>query len=66
MDEFHKVLRDSHCCRVFSMEELLESGDAVLESCIDPSAKPLDRMARAGFARALAEAIAGLPERERW
>jgi RNA polymerase sigma factor for flagellar operon FliA len=64
MDEYHMILRDSQCCRVFSIEELLESGDSVLEGCADPGAQPIDHLTRAGFAHALAEAIAGLPERE--
>jgi RNA polymerase sigma factor for flagellar operon FliA len=65
MADYHKILRDSLCCRVFSIEELLESGDSALEACADPGAQPVDHLTRAGFARALADAIAGLPDRER-
>ena len=65
MDDYHQILKDAQCCRVFSIEELAESGDAALESCADPSASPPEGLAKAGFADALAEAIAGLPERER-
>lgn len=65
MDGYHKILRDALYCRIFSIEELLESGDAAMEACADPGAQPMDKLARAGFARALADAIAGLPDRER-
>lgn len=65
MEDYHQILRDAQCCRVFSIEELTESGDSALESCADPSASPAEGLARAGFAEALADAIASLPERER-
>ncbi|SMF94960.1 RNA polymerase sigma factor for flagellar operon FliA [Methylomagnum ishizawai] len=65
MDDYHDILRDAQSCRVFSIEELTESGDGVLEECADPSASPSESLVRAGFAEALADAIAGLPERER-
>lgn len=65
MTDYHQILRDTVSCRVFSIEELLESGDSVLEGCADPSLQPVEGLARAGFARALADAIASLPERER-
>jgi RNA polymerase sigma factor for flagellar operon FliA len=65
MEDYHQILRDAQCCRVFSIEELTESGDSVLEGCADPGATPPERLARTGFAESLADAIAGLPERER-
>lgn len=63
--EYYRVLQDSLSCRLFSIEELQETGDGVLEECSDPNAPPFERLMRAGFAKSLAEAIAGLPERER-
>jgi RNA polymerase sigma factor for flagellar operon FliA len=65
LKDYLEILRDSLYCRLFSVEELLESGDAVLESCSDPAATPIEGLARASFAKALADAISGLPERER-
>lgn len=63
--EYHQVLQDALSCRIFSVEELLESGDSKLEDFADSSASPIDRLTREGFAQALADAISGLPERER-
>jgi RNA polymerase sigma factor for flagellar operon FliA len=65
MAEYHHILQDALSCRVFSIDELLESGDGALEECADPRAMPIERLTRSGFAESLAKAIAGLPERER-
>nr|WP_305799121.1 RNA polymerase sigma factor FliA [Methylococcus sp. EFPC2] len=65
LSEYHQALQDSVNCRVFSIEELLEDGDAVLEECADTRSTPVDRLTRAGFSAALADAISSLPERER-
>ena len=65
LSDYHQVLQDALCCRVFSIEELMEAGDSVLEACADNRIAPIDRLTRSGFARALADAISGLPERER-
>jgi RNA polymerase sigma factor for flagellar operon FliA len=63
--EYHQILQDAVNCRIFSIEELLESGDSVLEECADPMELPIERLTRSGFAEDLAEAISSLPERER-
>jgi RNA polymerase sigma factor for flagellar operon FliA len=52
-------------CRIFSFEELLEGGDSVLDDCADSAAPPVEVLTQFGFAEALADAIGGLPERER-
>lgn len=65
LTDYHRVLQDSLSCRLFSIEELQETGDAALEDCADPTAPPIERLMRAGFAKSLGEAIASLPERER-
>lgn len=65
LEEYRQILQDSLSCRLFSMEELMESGDSVLDGCADERAAPEERLVRAGFADALADAISGLPERER-
>jgi RNA polymerase sigma factor for flagellar operon FliA len=65
VSEYHQILQDAQSSRVFSIDELLESGDSVLEECADSRDGPADRLAKAGFTQALADAISGLPERER-
>jgi len=64
MAEYHRILQDSTGCRVFSVEDLDEQG-AFLEQVSDDGQGPVERLAREGFKQALADAIAGLPERER-
>jgi RNA polymerase sigma factor for flagellar operon FliA len=65
LSEYHQVLQDTVSCRMFSLDELLEAGDTVLDECADSAAPPVEALAQSGFAKALADAIAGLPERER-
>lgn len=65
LTEYHQVLQDAVSCRIFSIDELLENGDSSLEACADIGATPIDRLTRAGFSAALADAISSLPERER-
>jgi RNA polymerase sigma factor for flagellar operon FliA len=65
LSEYHLILQDAMSCRIFSIEELLEAGDSVLDGCTDMRAAPFDRLSQSGFAKSLADAISGLPERER-
>ncbi len=65
MDEYNQILQDSSCCRVFSVEELAEDGDHYLDDALDQEEGPIDSLSREGFQQALANAIMGLPERER-
>jgi RNA polymerase sigma factor FliA len=60
MDEYHRILRDAAGCQVASIDEDEKEIDAV-----DPSADPFRDVLDDGFRNALANAIAGLPERER-
>lgn len=64
MEEYHKILRDSHETRLSSIDELLQLSDRD-----DPKAKsslePLEGLSQTGFREALQHAISGLPERER-
>jgi RNA polymerase sigma factor FliA len=65
-DEYNDILQDSISCRVFSVEELSETGNHVCdESPNMMAAGPLDGLMRDGFQQALANAIMKLPERER-
>ncbi|MBS1212213.1 MAG: polymerase sigma-28 subunit FliA/WhiG [Proteobacteria bacterium] len=65
LSDYHQILQDALSCRIFSIEELMEAGDSVLEECADASAAPFDRLSQSGFANSLADAISSLPERER-
>lgn len=65
LDEYYRILRDSSNCRVFSIEELSQTGDNYLEESSGVSEAPLENVAREGFQKALSNAIANLPERER-
>ncbi|HYE36797.1 RNA polymerase sigma factor FliA [Methylocaldum sp.] len=65
VSEYHQVLQDALSCRIFSIEELLEAGDSALDECADSASPPIEALTQSGFAEALADAISGLPERER-
>ncbi len=65
IDEYHHILQDSSSCRVFSVEELAQDGDHYLDEVLDQEEGLADNLSRDGFQRALANAIMGLPERER-
>jgi len=65
LSEYHQVLQDALSCRIFSIEELMEAGDSTFDACADHDATPIERLARSGFTKALADAISSLPERER-
>lgn len=66
IEEYHQVLRDSLACRVLSIEELLESGDAAWQRfAAGTAAEPSEGLTQDGFVSALADAIASLPDRER-
>lgn len=65
LDEYHQILQDSLNCRIFSFEELTLSGIDPLEELSASENAPIEGLTRAGFKSALADAIAGLPERER-
>ncbi len=63
--EYNQMLQDSASSRVFSVEELAEAGDHFLEERSNFDVEPGEGFDRADFQSALAEAIMGLPERER-
>ncbi|SDX08949.1 RNA polymerase sigma factor FliA [Marinobacter mobilis] len=64
MDEYHSCLNDANGGRLFSLDELNESGDVPLEES-DGSDNPLQGITSHAFRTSLAEAIEGLPEREK-
>ncbi len=65
LDEYHKILQDSTSSRTFSIEELAQSGDHILDQCIEKDAGPAEKQLKADFKKALAQAITDLPEREK-
>jgi RNA polymerase sigma factor FliA len=60
LDEYHRIVQDAAGCQVTSLHDDEREVDAA-----DPGADPFRDVANEGFKRALADAIAGLPERER-
>ena len=65
LEEYHKILLDASGSRIFSLEELQAVGELPTESTERAVASPLEGIQKESFKDALADAIAGLPERER-
>lgn len=65
LDEYNHILQDSSSCRVFSVEDLAQTGDGYLDESLAQEEELADGLSREGFQQALANAIMGLPERER-
>jgi RNA polymerase sigma factor FliA len=65
IDEYHQILQDALNCRIFSIEELTQTGVEALEELGDVENAPIEGLTQVGFKSALTNAIAGLPERER-
>jgi RNA polymerase sigma factor FliA len=63
LDEYHQVVRDSTSYQVFSFEDVLSEGDDK-SFWQGKSTGPLDGFTRDEFKSALAQGIAGLPEKE--
>lgn len=64
LPEYHSYLSDSNSGRLFSLDELNESGELPIEEA-ETSDNPLDGLASDSFRRNLAHAIEALPEREK-
>ncbi len=64
LDEYHASLADANSGRLFSLDELNESGELPIEEA-EASDNPLDGIASGAFQRSLADAIEQLPEREK-
>jgi RNA polymerase sigma factor for flagellar operon FliA len=73
LEEYHQILADSSGARIFSYEELTELGELVPGDSHSTNPRqsnelnegPLQGLEKSHFKDALADAIAGLPERER-
>lgn len=65
LQEYHRLLQDASGHRVFSYEELNVDSHGAHECLTQRVDGPLEGLQSEDFKRGLAEAIAGLPERER-
>lgn len=68
LNEYHKILQDATGCRVFSFEDPAALGNGGEDGdCagVEAPNQPLENLQVEDFQKSLAEAIAGLPERER-
>jgi RNA polymerase sigma factor for flagellar operon FliA len=64
LEEYRQILQDTVSCKTFSVEELVQGEDSVIDN-IHASNQPEEQFIQQGFRQALAKAIADLPERER-
>jgi len=67
LEDYHSILQDASGCRIFSLDELASVGELGVENINGQGAMtgPFDGLQQDAFKKALIEAIAGLPERER-
>ncbi|MES9971873.1 MAG: RNA polymerase sigma factor FliA, partial [Candidatus Thiodiazotropha sp.] len=65
LEEYHQILRDSTGCRIFSLDELTAVSDGFPVAREGSGDTPFDGLQKDAFKKALADAIAGLPDRER-
>lgn len=65
LDEYHKTLQDANGCRLLSFEEMGVNEDGISARLGRTDGGPFEGVQREDFKRNLAEAIAGLPDRER-
>jgi RNA polymerase sigma factor for flagellar operon FliA len=63
--EYHQILLDGTACRMFSVDEMREEADSLLERCPSPDSGPAEHLSQECFQTALASAIDVLPEREK-
>jgi RNA polymerase sigma factor for flagellar operon FliA len=65
LDDYHRVLSDTLASRMFSFEQVVEEGQESAYPVADAGAGPDSELVDERFRDALAEAIGGMPERER-
>ncbi|MBA1445647.1 MAG: RNA polymerase sigma factor FliA [Chromatiales bacterium] len=65
IQQYHQILKDASGCRIFSLDELSAVGEIAPERSLDSLQGPFEGLQKDAFKQALADAIAGLPERER-
>jgi len=65
LEEYHTMLQAASGHRVLSFEDLSPHEEGFADSITDKKGSPLDGLQKEDFKQALADAISGLPERER-
>lgn len=65
LEEYHKTLQDASGCRLLSFEEMGITEDSMPSKIGKIEGSPFEGVQRDDFKKNLAEAIAGLPDRER-
>lgn len=65
LEDYHQILQDAAGCRVFSFDDPNVMGEESDYASTDTERGPLEALQTEDFQGSLAEAIAGLPERER-
>ena len=65
LEDYHHILQDATGYRVLSFDDIGPGDEAFLDQYSADHAGPLEGLQHQDFKRCLAEAIAGLPERER-
>jgi len=63
-EEYNHYVRDTAGTKLFSFDEITDNEDSSFEVADETSAEPDEAVEGGAFQRALADAIAGLPERE--
>ncbi len=63
--QYHKILQDATRCRIFSFEDPGPLGDEPFSNTDKQPNQPFENLQNEDFKKGLAEAIKGLPERER-
>lgn len=64
LSEYNQILQDSLSCKTFSVEELIQGEDSVIDD-VHGNYQPEHELIQQKFQQALVAAIAALPERER-
>jgi RNA polymerase sigma factor for flagellar operon FliA len=64
LDEYRQIAHDAARCQVMSLDKHGAGDDDGID-CADESAGPLEHLQRDEFQKTLADAIAGMPEREK-
>jgi RNA polymerase sigma factor for flagellar operon FliA len=65
LEEYHTMLQAASGHRVMSFDDVSPTEEGYVESFTDEKGSPLDGLQKDDFKQALADAISGLPERER-
>ncbi len=64
LEEYRQILQDSLSCKTFSVEELIQGEESIIDE-VHTDSQPEQQLIQHNFQQALAQAIAALPDRER-